>query len=276
MPFIGVPERCGNLENHMLLELKNIDFGFRQEAPILKGFDMNVAQGEFLALLGPSGCGKSTMLNLAAGLLLPLAGSVKFNGAYLHGINKNVGYMTQGDTLLPWNTVAKNILLPLELRGVSKQERSDKLEHALKLVNLVEARDKYPSELSGGMKRRALLARSLIYSPPMLLMDEPFAALDAQLRETMHQELLNTVNRLNESVLFVTHDISESILLADRVLVLGGRPLRVLEETTIPWGKDRRLDVIRDSKAYTALESHVRSLLRQADAVQYPATARGV
>ncbi|NBT55535.1 MAG: ABC transporter ATP-binding protein [Betaproteobacteria bacterium] len=276
MPFIGVPERCGNLKNHMLLELKNIDFGFRQEAPILKGFDMNVAQGEFLALLGPSGCGKSTMLNLAAGLLLPLAGSVKFNGAYLHGINKNVGYMTQGDTLLPWNTVAKNILLPLELRGVSKQERSDKLEHALKLVNLVEARDKYPSELSGGMKRRALLARSLIYSPPMLLMDEPFAALDAQLRETMHQELLNTVNRLNESVLFVTHDISESILLADRVLVLGGRPLRVLEETTIPWGKDRRLDVIRDSKAYTALESHVRSLLRQADAVQYPATARGV
>lgn len=276
MPFIGVPERCGNLKNHMLLELKNIDFGFRQEAPILKGFDMNVAQGEFLALLGPSGCGKSTMLNLAAGLLLPLAGSVKFNGAYLHGINKNVGYMTQGDTLLPWNTVAKNILLPLELRGVSKQERSDKLEHALKLVNLVEARDKYPSELSGGMKRRALLARSLIYSPPMLLMDEPFAALDAQLRETMHQELLNTVNRLNESVLFVTHDISESILLADRVLVLGGRPLRILEETTIPWGKDRRLDVIRDSKAYAALESHVRSLLRQADAVQYPATARGV
>jgi NitT/TauT family transport system ATP-binding protein len=274
MPFIGVPERCGNLENHMLLELKNIDFGFRQEAPILKGFDMNVAQGEFLALLGPSGCGKSTMLNLAAGLLLPLAGSVKFNGAYLHGINKNVGYMTQGDTLLPWNTVAKNILLPLELRGVSKQERSDKLEHALKLVNLVEARDKYPSELSGGMKRRALLARSLIYSPPMLLMDEPFAALDAQLRETMHQELLNTVNRLNESVLFVTHDISESILLADRVLVLGGRPLRILEEITIPWGKERRLDIIRDSKEYAALEAHVRGLLRQADAVQYPATAR--
>ncbi len=257
----------------MLLELKNIDFGFSQEAPILKGFDMDVAQGEFLSLLGPSGCGKSTMLNLAAGLLLPLAGSVKFNGAYLYGINRNVGYMTQGDTLLPWNTVAKNILLPLELRGTPVQERLDKLERALKLVNLVEARDKYPSELSGGMKRRALLARSLIYGPPMLLMDEPFAALDAQLRETMHQELLNTVNRLNESVLFVTHDISESILLSDRVLVLGGRPLRVLEETIIPWGKERKLEAIRESRQYAELETHVRGLLRQADAEQYSAAA---
>jgi NitT/TauT family transport system ATP-binding protein len=258
----------------MLLELKNIDFGFRAEAPILKHFDMNVAQGEFLALLGPSGCGKSTMLNLAAGLLLPLAGSVKFNGGFLHGINKNVGYMTQGDTLLPWNTVAKNILLPLELRNAPAQERSDKLERMLGLVNLTEARDKYPSELSGGMKRRALLARSLIYDPPMLLMDEPFAALDAQLRETMHQELLNTVARLNESVLFVTHDISESILLSDRVLVLGGRPLRVLEETHIPWGKERKLDKLRGSDEYARLETHIRGLLRQADAEQY-ATAAG-
>jgi NitT/TauT family transport system ATP-binding protein len=106
----------------------------------------------------------------------------------------------------------------------------------------------------------------------MLLMDEPFAALDAQLRETMHQELLNTVSRLNESVLFVTHDISESILLSDRVLVLGGRPLRVLEETIIPWGKERKLDKIRGSDEYARLETHIRSLLRQADAEQYAAT----
>ena len=255
----------------MLLELQRIDFGFHQEAPILQGFDMQVAAGEFVALLGPSGCGKSTLLNLAAGLLLPLAGEVRFNGAYLHGINRNVGYMTQGDTLLPWNTVAKNILLPLELRGTPLQERMDSLERALKLVNLTQARDKYPSELSGGMKRRALLARSLIYGPPMLLMDEPFGALDAQLRETMHQELLTTVNRLQESVLFVTHDISESILLADRVLVLGARPLRVLEETRIPWGKERRLDEIRKTGEYAALESHVRELLRIADAEQHAA-----
>jgi NitT/TauT family transport system ATP-binding protein len=259
----------------MLLEIKGVHFGYQAEAPILQGFNMHVAQGEFLALLGPSGCGKSTLLNLAAGLLLPLDGSVKFNGGYLHGINNNVGYMTQGDTLLPWNTVAKNILLPLELRGTPAQERSDKLERALKLVNLGAARDKFPSELSGGMKRRALLARSLIYDPPMLLMDEPFGALDAQLRETMHKELLSTVNRLNESVLFVTHDIAESILLSDRVLVLGGRPLRILEETIIPWGKERNLDEIRKSAEYANLETHVRGLLRQADAEQYADSPTG-
>ena len=259
----------------MLLEIKDVHFGYREETSILQGFNMHVDRGEFLALLGPSGCGKSTLLNLAAGLLLPLDGSVKFDGKYLHGINNNVGYMTQGDTLLPWNSVAKNILLPLELRGVSAQEKSDKLERALKLVNLGAARDKYPSELSGGMKRRALLARSLIYDPPMLLMDEPFGALDAQLRETMHKELLSTVNRLNESVLFVTHDISESILLADRVLVLGGRPLRILEETHIPWGKNRNLDEIRKSSEYATLETHVRGLLKQADAAQYAETATG-
>jgi NitT/TauT family transport system ATP-binding protein len=247
----------------MLLELTDTYFGFREEAPILDGFDLAVAKGEFVALLGPSGCGKSTLLNLAAGLLQPLAGKVNFASAPLQGLNRNVGYMTQGDTLLPWLSVAKNVLLPLELRGVPLGERSQRLERALTLVNLLDARDKFPSELSGGMKRRALLARSLIYDPPMLLMDEPFGALDAQLRETMHKELLNTINRLGASVLFVTHDISESILLADRVLVLGDRPLRVLEEVKIGYGKQRDLDALRVSQEYTELEARLRAVLRQ-------------
>ena len=222
-------------------------------------------RGEFVALLGPSGCGKSTLLNMAAGLLEPLQGKVDFDGKPLRGLNRDVGYMTQGDTLLPWLSVARNILLPLELRSSPRNSRQDKLERALRLVNLYEARDKFPSELSGGMKRRALLARSLIYDPPMLLMDEPFGALDAQLREAMHQELLATVNRLGESVLFVTHDISESILLADRVIVLGGRPLQILEEVHIPFGKSRDLNAVRALPAYTKLEAHVRALLRASD-----------
>lgn len=250
----------------MLLELTNIYFGFREEAPILNGFDFAVRQGEFVALLGPSGCGKSTLLNLAAGLLQPLQGSVNFASAPLHGLNRNVGYMTQGDTLLPWLSVAKNILLPLELRGAPPAESKQKLERALQLVNLIDARDKFPSELSGGMKRRALLARSLIYDPPMLLMDEPFGALDAQLRETMHKELLRTIGRLGASVLFVTHDISESILLADRVLVLADRPLRVLEEVNIGYGKARDLDAVRLSREYTELEAHLRCVLREGTA----------
>ncbi|MBX3529020.1 MAG: ABC transporter ATP-binding protein [Rhizobiaceae bacterium] len=248
----------------MLLELRDVHFRYHGEAPILEGFDLDIAHGEFVALLGPSGCGKSTLLNLAAGLLDPLAGEVDFGGKALTGLNRDAGYMTQGDTLLPWMTVTNNIGLPLELRNVPRGERRDKIERALKLVNLWEARDKFPSELSGGMKRRALLARSIIYDPPMLLMDEPFGALDAQMRETMHQELLDTVGRTGESVLFVTHDISESILLADRILVLGGRPLKVLEEVRIAWGKDRDLDKIRKDPEYTALETRLRDLLRAA------------
>lgn len=246
----------------MLLDIRNVEFGYQNEEPLLVNFNMHVEKGEFVALLGPSGCGKSTLLNLAAGLLTPLDGEVDFASCALHGLNRQVGYMTQGDTLLPWMSVEKNILLPLELRNVPREQRQTKLERALKLVNLVEAREKFPSELSGGMKRRALLARSIIYEPPMLLMDEPFGALDAQLRETMHQELLDTVNRMDESVLFVTHDISESILLADRIIVLGHRPLRVLEEIRLPYGKDRDLNEIRGSDEYVRLEHRLRDLLR--------------
>jgi NitT/TauT family transport system ATP-binding protein len=248
----------------MLLEIRDVHFRYQGEAPILEGFDLDVDRGEFVALLGPSGCGKSTLLNLAAGLLDPLAGEVDFGGKALAGLNRDAGYMTQGDTLLPWMTVFANVGLPLELRKFPRGERAEKIERALKLVNLWEARDKFPSELSGGMKRRALLARSIIYDPPMLLMDEPFGALDAQMRETMHQELLDTVARTGESVLFVTHDISESILLSDRILVLGGRPLQVMEEVHIAWGKDRNLDEIRKSPEYTALETRLRDLLRAA------------
>lgn len=249
----------------MLLALSDIEFGYANEALLLDGFDLNIAPGEFVALLGPSGCGKSTLLNLAAGLLTPLAGEMVFDGAPLEGLNRGVGYMTQGDTLLPWMSVARNITLPLELRKFAVAERAERLERALKLVNLLEARDKFPSELSGGMKRRALLARSIIYDPPLLLMDEPFGALDAQLREVMHQELLDTVARLGAGVLFVTHDISESILLADRVLVLGGLPLRVLEEFHVPYGKDRDLNRIRTSSDYLDHEKHLRAVLRSAD-----------
>ena len=250
----------------MLLDIRNVHFGYQNEAELLQGFDLHVDRGEFVALLGPSGCGKSTLMNLAAGLLKPLNGHVDFDGHPLEGLNRAVGYMTQGDTLLPWATVAKNITLPLELRNVPRAEREKKLDLAVRLVNLTEAQNKYPSELSGGMKRRALLARSIIYDPAMLLMDEPFGALDAQLREAMHQELLNTVARTGQSVLFVTHDISEAVLLADRVLVLGGLPLRIMEEIRIQFGKNRKLSEIRTSTEYAELEKHVRELLRAADA----------
>ena len=246
-----------------LLQLKAIDFAFPGETLLLHGMDLTVDRGEFVTLLGPSGCGKSTIMNIAAGLLTASAGRVTFDGKPLVGINRDVGYMTQGDTNLPWLTVAKNVLLPLELRGTPAAERRKKLAQVLELVNLTDRANYYPSALSGGMKRRALLARSLIYNPPMLLMDEPFAALDAQLRETMHKELRATVNRLQESVLFVTHDIAEAVLLSDRVLVLAGRPLRVLAEVRPPFGKERDLDAIRVAAEFARMEAALRETLRQ-------------
>lgn len=249
----------------MLLEIKGVDFGYQGEKLLLDRFDMHVDKGEFVALLGPSGCGKSTLLNLTAGLLEPVHGDVLFAGAHLHGLNRDVGYMTQGDTLLPWITVERNILMPLELRKVPKAEREKRLDRVIEMVNLGDARRKYPSELSGGMRRRALLGRSIVYEPPMLLMDEPFGALDAQLREDMHRELLDTVKRTGQGVMFVTHDITESILLADRILVLGGMPLEVMEEIHLPFGKDRDLDEVRLSQEFIDLESSLRKRLRDAD-----------
>lgn len=245
-----------------LLQLSGVDFAFAGEPLLLRGLDLVVHRGEFVSLLGPSGCGKSTIMNIAAGLLKASAGSVVFDGKPLVAINRDVGYMTQGDTNLPWLTVAKNILLPLELRGTPAAERRQRLAQVLHLVNLTDRANYYPSALSGGMKRRALLARSLVYNPPMLLMDEPFAALDAQLRETMHKELRATVNRLRESVLFVTHDISEAVLLSDRILVLAGRPLRVLAEVEPPFGPARDLDAVRASPKFAHIESELRQVLR--------------
>ncbi|MPZ25972.1 MAG: ATP-binding cassette domain-containing protein [Micromonosporaceae bacterium] len=246
-----------------LVTLENLTFGYPGGETILEDLDLRVRQGEFLALLGPSGCGKTTIMNLVAGFVRPRQGTVVFDGAPLRGINTRVGYMTQGDTLLPWRTVAKNVQLPLEIRATPRARANQLVDSYLGMLHLSDARDRFPSELSGGMKRRALLARSLIYEPAMLLMDEPFAALDAQLREALHRELLSTVAQLRQTVMFVTHDISESILLADRVIVLGTQPAGILAEVVIPFGADRDLAEIRLSNEYLGLERKVRDLLRQ-------------
>lgn len=251
-----------------LLNISGAVFGYRGERLLLDGFDLSVAPGEFVAVLGPSGCGKSTILNLAAGLLAPLEGRVDFVGQPLRGVNRQVGYMTQGDTLLPWLTVARNIALPLALRGVPKADRGARVDRVLDMVGLTAARDRWPVQLSGGMRRRALLARSIVYDPPMLLMDEPFAALDAQLREAMHAELLATVARTGQGVLFVTHDIGESLVLADRVIVLGGRPLRIVQDLRLPWaGAPHDPDRVRDAPERLRLERDLRDLMREADAM---------
>jgi NitT/TauT family transport system ATP-binding protein len=214
--------------------------GKRIEA--LLPIDLAIAREEFVALVGPSGCGKSTILNMIAGLLPPSGGSVLYDGAPVAGANRRVGYITQKDTLLPWRNVADNIGIAYELgvRAVSKTERQRRVGEMIELVGLAGFERHFPGELSGGMRKRVALARSLIYEPETLLMDEPFGALDAQLRLVMHDELLRLTRLRRMTVVFVTHDLGEAIALADRVLVFSGRPGRIkaLRDIGLPHPRD--------------------------------------
>ncbi|MFE5708923.1 ABC transporter ATP-binding protein [Rhodococcus koreensis] len=248
-----------------IFEVRDLAIGFDEREDVLRDVTMQVVRGDFVVLLGPSGCGKTTILNLAAGLLNPRSGYVRFDGAAIDGVNTNVGYMTQDDTLLPWMTVQANVGLPLRMRGVGKKEIADKVEYYLSILDLSEAGGLFPSQLSGGMRRRALLARSMIYEPRLLLMDEPFAALDAQLRHQMHIELRQTVERLKQTVVFVTHDIAEAAKLADRVLIVGGgRPGTIVAEYKVPYGAERDLENIAYTDEYAKFERELDLGLRGA------------
>ncbi|WP_327151071.1 ABC transporter ATP-binding protein [Nocardia sp. NBC_01329] len=244
-----------------LLELSGIRMGFGDGPDVIAETSMDMAANEFVSVIGPSGCGKSTILNAVAGLMPVRGGRVVYRGRAIRTVNTDVGYMTQGDTLLPWRTVQDNIAMPLRLRGVAKASIREKVGALVKLLDLVDAADKFPAQLSGGMKRRALLARSMIYEPALLLMDEPFAALDAQLRTQMHRELRRTVAETGQAVLFITHDIYEAVLLSDRVVVLGGRPAAPISEHLVPFGPDRDVEALRFDPEFVRLEKVVHDAL---------------
>ena len=202
--------------------------------------ELTVNEGEFLAIVGPSGCGNSTLLNMAAGLLQPSAGGVFYRGTPVTAPNTRVGYMTQRDTLLPWRSVEDNVAIALELRG---QDRSTRLRTAhdwLHRVGLKGFETAFPAQLSGGMRRRVSMARTLAYEPETILMDEPFGALDAQLRLVMHDELLKLWAATKTTMVFVTHDLTEAITLADRVAVFSARPgrIRAIETVDLPRPRD--------------------------------------
>jgi NitT/TauT family transport system ATP-binding protein len=187
----------------------------------------SVAAGELLAIVGPSGCGKSTLLNLTAGLMQPGLGDVLYDGRRITDVNTRVAYITQKDNLLPWRTVEANIALPFELgdrSGVSRAEKRERIARYTELVGLTGFERHYPHELSGGMRKRVSLARSLICEPDVLLMDEPFGALDAQLKLVLQAELLKAWEGTGKTLVFVTHDLAEAITLADRVIVMSARP----------------------------------------------------
>jgi NitT/TauT family transport system ATP-binding protein len=231
------------LNDEPLIEYRGVGRRFQSRAGAVTACEqvnLTVRQGEFLAVVGPSGCGKSTLLNMAAGLLAPSAGQVFYHGAPVQSPNTDVGYLTQRDTLLPWRTVEDNVAIALELRGEGRAERHRTAHAWLARVGLMGFEKSYPAQLSGGMRRRACLARTLAYEPETILMDEPFGALDAQLRLVMHDELLKLWTGTRKTIVFVTHDLAEALTLADRVAVFSPRPgrIRAIETVDLPRPRD--------------------------------------
>jgi sulfonate transport system ATP-binding protein len=229
----------------------------------LRGFDLIVEQGSFVCVLGRSGCGKSTLLNLMAGLTRPSEGDISYRGTEITRPNPAVGYLTQSDTLMPWRDVRRNVEMPLEIRGTRGPDRHARAERLIGAVGLHGFEKHYPRELSGGMRRRASLARLLAGEPDTLLLDEPFGALDAHLRAEMQHLLLTLWHGSGRTVVFVTHDIDEALVLSDRVVLLG--PLgRILADVTVDLARPRDVDDLRGDPQFVALRKKLSAALRDA------------
>ena len=217
-----------------------------------------ISTGEFVSVVGPTGCGKTTLLNVAAGLLSPSAGSVQVRGVPLAGINAHAGYMFQADALMPWRSALSNVAAGLEFRDVAGTEAAPRAREWLARVGLAGFEDRFPHQLSGGMRRRVALAQMLILDPQILLMDEPFSALDIQTRLLMENELLDLWSADRKSVLFITHDLEEAISLSDRVIVLSAGPeTRPIGEFAIDLPRPRDVAEIRMTPRFVELHSAI-------------------
>ncbi|MHB1219716.1 MAG: ABC transporter ATP-binding protein [Alphaproteobacteria bacterium] len=220
----------------------------------LGGIELDVAQHEFVSVLGPSGCGKSTLLRIVAGLIPPSGGEVLVHGQKVDGPSSKVGIVFQSPVLLPWRTVLQNIELQVEVRKLDRATFRDKARKLISLVGLEGFADSYPYQLSGGMQQRVSLCRALIHDPTLLLMDEPFGALDALTREQMGLELQRIWLETKKTVLFITHSIAEAVFLSDRIVVMSARPGRIQEIVTVNIPRPRTLDAMKDSRFHQAVD----------------------
>jgi NitT/TauT family transport system ATP-binding protein len=209
----------------------------------IREVSFTIAPGRFVSLLGPSGCGKSTLLMMLAGLVSPTAGVIRIDGTPVDGPRRQVGLMFQSPVLLPWRTVRGNVLLPVEMLRLPRREYERRARDLLAMVKLEDFADKLPRELSGGMQQRVAMCRALIHAPDILLMDEPFSALDALTRDHMGLELWRIWERHQNTVVFVTHSIREAVFLSDRVLVMGRRPATITEDLDVPLPRPRQLEM---------------------------------
>lgn len=230
---------------------------------VLEDVNLTVEAGQFACVVGPSGCGKTTLLRMIAGLAEVDHGQVAIGGAAVNGPDARVAVVFQHFGLFPWKNVYRNVALPLQLARVERAELDQRVRDAIAAVGLSGHERKYPAQLSGGMKQRAGLARALAIAPDVLLMDEPFAAVDAQVREVLQEDLLALRERLRQTIVFITHSIDEAITLGDRIIVMGSRPGRIVKDLEVPIGQPRTIAQVRRHPAYAGLREEIWTQLRQ-------------
>jgi NitT/TauT family transport system ATP-binding protein len=235
-----------------------------QRYTAVSGVTLTVAAGEFVSVVGPTGCGKSTLLNVAAGLLAPSKGTVKIFGQPLSDINTRAGYMFQSDSLMPWRTALENVMAGLQFRGVPDAQAKELADGWLRRVGLGGFGNRYPHQLSGGMRKRTSLAQTLVLDPDIILMDEPFSALDIQTRQLMENEVLELWQSKKKAVLFITHDLDEAIAMSDRVVILSAGPAaRPIGEFSIDIERPRDVAEVKTTPRFLELHAAIWAVLRE-------------
>jgi NitT/TauT family transport system ATP-binding protein len=253
-----------------ILEVKGVERRFQSNhgaTLALSATDLQVAENDFITILGPSGCGKSTLMLMIAGLESTTSGAITLDGLQVSGPQTDAGMMFQDPTLLPWRSVLDNVLFPIDMRGAVSSESRTRAESLLRMVDLWAFRDKRPRELSGGMRQRVALARALVNDPRILLMDEPFSALDAITRDEMGYALARIWDTTRKTAIFITHSIREAIFLSDRVLVMGRRPSTIIEDVRIPFERPRDPSIEADPR-FNELYLHLKASIHRTTGVQ--------
>ncbi len=248
-----------------MLSFEHVTFSYPGgEEPILQDLSFTVPKQSFVSLIGASGSGKTTLFRLLNDLEEPREGRITLDGTDIRGLENYAGYMPQQDLLFPWRTVYKNVCLPMQVQKIPKEEQKRRAEEMLSRVGLLEAAEKYPRELSGGMRQRVSFARTLCTGSDLLLLDEPFSALDSITRIGLQEWLRGQWETLDKTILFITHDVEEALFLSEKILVLTGRPVRELKEMTVPLPRKRSVEMLQEAKVQEMKEQLVELLRREA------------
>jgi NitT/TauT family transport system ATP-binding protein len=265
-PGSSITQQASPQKRRIVVDARDISLTFQTadgQVEALSNVKLEIAEGEFVSFIGPSGCGKTTMLRVIADLQQPSSGSLLVNGMSAENarLARSYGYVFQAPALFSWRTIEKNVRLPLEIMGFSEAEQRQRVEHYLALVNLSGFERKYPWQLSGGMQQRASIARALSFDPALLLMDEPFGALDEIVRDHLNEQLLHLWKSTEKTVVFVTHSIPEAVFLSTRIVVMSPRPGRIIDIIDCDFPRDRSLE-IRETPEFIRIAQRVRAGLR--------------